>query len=257
LKMVPMSLALFLFFTMWGPWGMFSVSMQSQIGRLEHLLEQENLFVGGKVISFPKDHTYDYEYVQSVQSKFRYIIDHDGSNKIDGWFTEDIYKTSEGGMHRYDIYNHVLKILNIQEVYPRMAEGSSQRFFQAKNSEVTKNHPFEYVIKNIGLNSDMRNLNKQTFSFEEKEIDIQLVAGRIMVNFEGEQAVELLVGDLIDSLSRSFNQYQPEIPQEKMYLEAENESVKVGAQFNYIDWSSEKQRGPITNVGFDLYFSKK
>ena len=138
-----------------------------------------------------------------------------------------------------------------------MAEGSSQRFFQAKNSEVTKNHPFEYVIKNIGLNSDMRNLNKQTFSFEEKEIDIQLVAGRIMVNFEGEQAVELLVGDLIDSLSRSFNQYQPEIPQEKMYLEAENESVKVGAQFNYIDWSSEKQRGPITNVGFDLYFSKK
>jgi hypothetical protein len=49
IKLIPMSLALMLALTSFGPWGMFSVGERSQVGRLQRILSQAGILKDGKV----------------------------------------------------------------------------------------------------------------------------------------------------------------------------------------------------------------
>jgi hypothetical protein len=50
IKFIPISLTIILVLSSFGPWGMFSVSESSQIGRLENLLSKNNMLENGKIV---------------------------------------------------------------------------------------------------------------------------------------------------------------------------------------------------------------
>jgi hypothetical protein len=51
IRLVPLSLCILAFLSVWGPWGAFAVSLNSQRHRLEGLLEKYGLMANGKVVA--------------------------------------------------------------------------------------------------------------------------------------------------------------------------------------------------------------
>ncbi|MBN1633486.1 MAG: DUF4153 domain-containing protein [Ignavibacteria bacterium] len=49
IKIIPISLFIIILFASFGPWGAFSVSLNNQLGRFEHLLTKNNILVDGKI----------------------------------------------------------------------------------------------------------------------------------------------------------------------------------------------------------------
>lgn len=94
IKFIPASLCIAAFVVSFGPWGIFSVSEQSQIGRLRGLLTKNAILVDGKV--HKTESTIPFEDRKQISSVIAYLQMFHGLNGIQPWFGEDLkLETSE------------------------------------------------------------------------------------------------------------------------------------------------------------------
>jgi hypothetical protein len=108
IKFIPASLAIVIFLTSWGPWGMYSVSEQSQLKRLETIFTESGILKEGKLqhenklkegmMSFPPSVNLDYSNDKlltdslhnEVLSIMDYLNEHHGFSGIKQWYSQDI-----------------------------------------------------------------------------------------------------------------------------------------------------------------------
>lgn len=82
---IPVSLFLLLFISAIGPWGMFQLSVQNQVRRLEFLLKKNQLLVNQKLITPPKDYQIPEQNANSIRSILNYLNKRGEINKIHPW----------------------------------------------------------------------------------------------------------------------------------------------------------------------------
>ncbi len=92
--LIPLTLALFLFGSCFGPWGMFAVSERSQVRRLKILLEKNHILVNGKLVTPSNDDLYkikekDGEQITSIMD---YLAHQSGLQVIADWMDTDCRK---------------------------------------------------------------------------------------------------------------------------------------------------------------------
>nr|MBP6730986.1 DUF4153 domain-containing protein [Chitinophagales bacterium] len=92
--LIPLTLALFLFGSCFGPWGMFAVSERSQVKRLKAVLERNGMLLDDKVIMLPVE---DARLLkdsdrQQIISIIEYLSQQYGLQVINSWLNDDCRK---------------------------------------------------------------------------------------------------------------------------------------------------------------------
>ena len=114
IKFIPISLFLFTFFSILGPFNMFRVSQGNQTSRLEALLVKNNLLENG--IAIPAVDTISNEDGNDIKSVLYYLGKHNYLENIPGWFeVEGI----EDKNRSYDIIDYFNLDEKIHDASPR------------------------------------------------------------------------------------------------------------------------------------------
>ena len=84
IKVIPITLCIIAFVTSFGPWGVYSVSQNSQLGRLEQLLERNGILVDGVIV--PAEGEIPFEDRREISAVVHYITTTHGTDRIQPWF---------------------------------------------------------------------------------------------------------------------------------------------------------------------------
>ncbi len=111
IKVIPISLSIFMIFSSFGPWGMFSLSKQIQINRLTRVLEENGLLVDGKIsketqwkvtekgtIKAEKEAPeiiFNKSSLKEVNSIIQYLSDYHGLRDLEPWFDQNLKSVME------------------------------------------------------------------------------------------------------------------------------------------------------------------
>lgn len=272
LRIIPISFVLFIFFTMWGPWGMFAVGMHSQLDRLETLLVENNVLVNGKIVTIESNHPLNnedgYETLSEIHSKFTYIVYHDGAKHIEGWFPETLYAPAKGkGMiqdreySRYDILQNVEDQVGLESYYLKGPTRSNQNrtsFHAVRNDGIKKVKPFEYVWE-VGWISGMKEGTasmKKVQEFDDGKLEIELIGEFLRITHNDSSPVIMKMEEFYNNLRKNTKNVG-DVPSEMMYLEAENENLMVGVQFDFVYFNRDNGKNKSINAELRVYFTPK
>ncbi|MBK8145817.1 MAG: DUF4153 domain-containing protein [Bacteroidetes bacterium] len=89
---IPVSLFLILFISAIGPWGMFQLSVQNQVRRLELLLKKNHLLVDNKLVTPAKDFKIPEANANSIRSILNYLNKRGEIKQIQSWLNESEQK---------------------------------------------------------------------------------------------------------------------------------------------------------------------
>jgi hypothetical protein len=118
---IPTSMCIAVFVVSFGPWGMFAVSENSQVGRLKELLTKNRILVDGRVHS--KHDSVQFEASKQISSIISYLSDIHGFDAIQPWFGESLMSDLAGKASTYKDPAHVARLMGIE--YVRVWQASS------------------------------------------------------------------------------------------------------------------------------------
>lgn len=117
LKLLPYLGAGLLFFSSFGPWGMYSVSVNSQYDRLEKLLVQHNLLENNKAKATANENAIPIEDRASIYSKIQFIASREQEGKLQEWFPEVASTTTPRNGMYYNFSDEAMHSLQITKYY--------------------------------------------------------------------------------------------------------------------------------------------
>lgn len=112
IKIIPASLCVCTLLVTVGPWGMFSVARQSQIGRLESILTQSGILADGSVRPLhgevtPRD-------AREISAILSYLHETHGFSEIQGWFRESLKEDTLASGVAYKSPATVAKMMGVE-----------------------------------------------------------------------------------------------------------------------------------------------
>jgi len=122
IKFIPLSLCALAFLVSVGPWGAFSVSESSQVGRIRTLLEEHQMIADDTVR--PARANVGINDRREISAVLDYLHDVHGYGAIERWFTEPLRVDSTDSRSAWKVPGDVAGMLGIEFVSaPRMAPG--------------------------------------------------------------------------------------------------------------------------------------
>ncbi len=153
LKLLLYLAAGFLFFGVWGPWGMYSISISSQQSHLQNLLTQYHLLENGKAIAIKDENTIPIKDRASIYSKIQYLQSHHGLTQLEVLFPG--VKVSTTTLSRYDSSFAIdaMNILNIKNYYDYQSAFTEQEYNYLSVGSVgpLDIKGFDTIIRNVNL----------------------------------------------------------------------------------------------------------
>ncbi len=116
LKVLPYLAAGFLFFSSFGPWSMYAVSINSQYTHLEKLLVQYNLLENNKSKATTDENAIPIEDRASIYSKIQFIASREQEGKLHEWFPEAASSTENTRLY-YNFADEAMQTLQITKYY--------------------------------------------------------------------------------------------------------------------------------------------
>lgn len=112
IKMISTSLCALAFLISFGPWGMFSVSEQSQIRRLEKMLVADSILVNGAVQKATAPVSEDH--AVQISSILSYLHEVHGFSEIEPWFAESLHLDTVGSGSWFKEPAYVAGLLGVE-----------------------------------------------------------------------------------------------------------------------------------------------
>lgn len=256
IKVIPLSLALFMIFSSFGPWGMFGLSRRDQMDRLSHLLEENGLLVQGKIQTevqwkitekggikaFEKVREINLERttLNNLNSIVQYLHDYHGLESLQPWFEQDLksimnasankskLKTSSMEWDELVVESMGLKFVPEYELITKSNEVRNLNF----NSAGEFNYPiadYEQLMR-IDLNRYTKKAEKDALRFQ---IDPEDESTLILEFNEKENRIEL--AEFVEELEMRYTNSYNTVPWEDLQLEFENKEIKLLFFFENID----------------------
>ncbi|MCE1165682.1 MAG: DUF4153 domain-containing protein [Bacteroidetes bacterium] len=244
IKYIPVSLCIIALATSAGPWSAFSLSLNSQLSRLEEVLKKNSILVDGKIVK--NDNGIPDNEMSDVRSILEYLIQRRKLEKIQPWFSENLAevtadKTRE--FRRSDYY----KLQGIMDLMG--LKGAKQQEFRNK----------KYI--NV-VTKDMKVLDVEKFgrllfyeSYPQDTIVKKFGKDSVMVSFD--RALNTMsVSSGNDSLKFDINpalkSLDTETP-EKQSMTIDNETGRLRARLLIKSFDAEKQSDSIKINGLQAY----
>ncbi len=230
LKFLPYLAAGFLFFAVWGPWSMYSVSIRSQSAHLNNLLNQYHLLESGHAVAVKDENTIPLKNRASIYSKIQYLGEHDKLAELQTLFPTVKLSTSTSGRIDYDFSMNAMKVLNITNYYSYVPGPDAEEYLylNAVQSAVVSVEGFDTEIRDVNIFFDQTGTNFSTYSVNTSTYIFTLQNNTIKV-IENNQEVFSI--DLTDQLKDWVQKYggNPGLMQQKV-APSENTQMVVYAE---------------------------
>lgn len=241
IRLVPESLVLVAVLVSFGTWGAYSVSLSSQLGRLERTLAKNGLLVNGKTVKLEKE--LGAEERRQLSACLDYVVTFHGTGPLKKYFSRNLYTLAEknrGGYWRgTDTARELMKDLG--QTYLSGVEGGASDYasFSAERTELGIGG-FDLAVR---------------FTTRYNALGEGSPAGRhsVVLNsgaqslkiFKGRQfEIEVPLKPVRDGLSGYKGIHSEAVPQELLSASAENGSAKVKVYF-YLLSGNRKDGGEI------------
>ncbi|MFA7327575.1 MAG: DUF4153 domain-containing protein [Candidatus Kapaibacterium sp.] len=269
IKFIPISLAVMLVLSSFGPWGMFSISENSQLNRLDKLLKENSLLENGKIVneviwvkdSLPELHSekietninkIDSTTNANIISLVRYIITNHDFNEIAKYFKQDLESlialndsSDSYNWSTYRISSMVIKTFGLTEYY----KGELSRTIQINSSrgefiniegyqkllEFSYNNYNEILItpkenNEFEIDNEIDDNNILSIQYEGKQVKFDL-SSIFEISTSNEEYDDTVVNQekLTFKSTDNFNQFKLEI--ENVIINNEKEFLRFNGRF--------------------------
>lgn len=253
IKIIPATLCIIAFLSSFGPWGAFSVSINSQVNRLEDLLVSNNILVNGKIVkaeTVPED-TITYR----VSSILYYLKERDALHELQPWFSYNF-----AGFYNTDSLKNREEEILMQEMGLTYSHKMSGDYYyinysaQENSSLNVKDYDYLYNFSTFNLPletlSDEKNIDKKTGSFK---IDSVVITLRLNDAKNGLIILRNMKDELLLDVMRIIKERNitgnDNINPELMTIEAENSALKIKLMIKYLYGERREEKSEITNLG--------
>jgi hypothetical protein len=226
IKMIPASLCAFAFLISIGPWGMFSVSEQSQIQRLKEMLAADSILVNGMVQKAPS--TVSNEHEVQISAILSYLHQVHGYSAIQPWFSETLRIDTAGARNWFKEPEYVAELMGV-DFNPYEAPGRDKNFSIYVDPQTPISiSDYEYMVR-AGYGGFMANVKPARESETSK---IETTADSVTVIFLAESApsdtIMISLRPLIDRVIAAHADVRgSQIPGEKAMFEYETAGFKI------------------------------
>jgi hypothetical protein len=271
IKLIPVSLALMLALTSFGPWGMFAVGERSQVNRLEKLLTGAGILKDGKVHQealwrlhardgLVSDNLNGNEAVLSdslhneVHSILDYLDTHHGFEAIRPWFGQDMDSLITLAVKEDRYVNEAriyMQSLGLTYEYRMKDEETQYMQFNAVDRILIPLTDYDYMVDLSGsLDMDCEfSLDGEDHAWEEKDGHYTLSSSEGQVRF----ALDSLATALI---ARHGHSMQHQLGQSQMTLSDTLDSWAVLLEVNYLHVERTGKQPRITGANGRLFLAK-
>lgn len=241
MKLFFFSFAVVAFLSSFGPWGVFEVSVRSQVSHLEELLTEIGALQNGQLQIVSADNVDD-KIEQEISGVVDYLAGHDRLDEVQAWTSIDLSKAFEN----YEVRNEFMSAIGLTfnmwgtdqfPVDPLFAQYNTtwglpldisgyDTLFQLDANYDSSNSSYNMEVK---MNGEVNNLSKEISS-----------TGELIVKYdESEFRFDLFaLKDVLDeqNLNRNFYEFDPGL----MTLTDENDDYRAkilieSISFNFTD----------------------
>ncbi len=239
-----------------GPWGVFSLSEQSQKGRLETLLSRNGLLEGG-TIRQAAGAVPDQDIVQ-ISSILSYLNEMHGYGAIQSWFREPLKEEKEGRPVRLRP-EEVTKKLGVEYMRGARSGFGSERTLRARKQSYFDIAGYDRMVTGLFTGEA-----GELYGLEDAGVTCTVSKGLkqlTLVVKEGEGAGESLTYELlprVESLYAEWGLTNPEaIPLGELAIDAEGEHLKARLYLRHIQLEQKEEGLEIRNLSMDLLYALK
>lgn len=264
IRIVPASLCLVALLAAFGPWGAFQVSRKSQIMRLQKILEGDGLLVGGKLAKSPG--TVTRRSNQEISSIAQYLEERDALRELSPWIPsmDDSTQGHSTAWHRaLDNKFAFLEALELPYLPP--AHGGPGEAEAVSFSCGTCSGPmkrvsgFDFLYVDFQSSaagdgfrgSDGRDAEGLRFAFD---------PGSGLLNFSERDSAGPsldLIGLFLRLRERYPDAYELNLPEDEMYLEQEDNRMKVGVRLRNLTGEAAPDTARLREFTADVFVKLK
>lgn len=277
IKVIPISLCLMAFLSSFGPWGAFSISYRSQLNRLENLLTEAGILVNGKVRKVQD--TLSYQHTEQINSIVRYLDDADKLSGLQPWFNKSLDslfspKDSNDYVNRPSI---VLDQMGVEEYYSYYGNYREEDGVYIKNYYFySENNGAAVDVKGYDLyypsfywyhyNSDTDYEQYLTGGDDSLKLKFSQTMSEMLLKRRNEVLLKIELKDFIKRLQdfratkQSHKTYSDEstyVPADKMFVEAENDSIRLRINFANVTFQGKNDTITINNANAGVLYKRK
>lgn len=248
IKILPASLCILLLLSSFGPWGAFSVSENSQTGRLKQLLEKNSILVDGSIQKAKAP--IPFEDAKQISSIITYLHDIHGYDRIQPWYEENLKQDSAGDRLAYKDPPLVTKIMGIEYVKTWFGVTGNEVILNADPEGVMDVEGYSWMIRTDYISGGQLDKN-----FINQDISYRISAGLDTIEFthksEGNITDSLQI-DLYKIMVKLVKDYgninASHIPPEKMSVSDANQRMKVKVYLKH--FRIRRQGGDVKPIAY-------
>jgi hypothetical protein len=246
---LPTSLCIATFIVTFGPWGVFTVSENSQVARLKELLSKNHILVDGRVQS---DHdSVQFEATKQISSIISYLSDIHGFAAIQPWFGVTL---ESGSMHKGSNFNDpavVAKLMGIEYVRVWQASSDGSMLLIADRDRALSIDGYDRLLR---VQRVFAGMPKREFSGQELEYRVgeDLSTMTLTVSYDAKvvDSLQIDLQPLVNKLLLDYGNATTErIPNERMAIVAASQTTKVKLFLSSI--RVQRRGGETKVVAFD------
>ncbi|MFA5404473.1 MAG: DUF4153 domain-containing protein [Ignavibacteria bacterium] len=257
IKIIPYSLCIIAFLTSFGPWGAFSLSEKSQIGRLEEILTNNKILVDGKIVK--ATNPISDEERQDVSSVIQFLNDRKLMNRIQPWFDVEI-DTIKGGQVESVYKSKEAKITELMGIeyslYRRnYSQDDKYLYFNLKEFNSLNIKGFDYLIRY------RYNLYEKGEKIKQFQIDS---TNRICFEFNDDSLLLSIKNNDVPIENIKFEKFieytrkiKKELVLNDLSIDGENEIIKYKIVFQNISGNREDNKNKIQSFNSEVFLKIK
>lgn len=257
IKIIPYSLCIISFLTSFGPWGAFSLSEKSQLGRLEEILTKNKILVEGKIVKATIQ--ISDEERQDVSSVVQFLSERKSLSKIQPWFNQEI-DTIKGGVVNGKYKSKEAKITDLMGIeytlYKRYDMQDNKYFyFSLKEYGSMSLTGYDYLIKYRFNAYDKEERIKQFIVDSTNTIDFTFSTDSL--EFVIKNNSKPLSNIKIEKLIEDARKLKTELALRDMSVEGENDKIKYKIIFQNLNGNFEDNKIKVQSFFAEVFLKLK
>lgn len=257
IKIIPYSLCIIAFLTSFGPWGAFSVSERSQIGRLEEILVNNKILIEGKILK--ANIQISEEEGQDVSSIINFLKERNSLDRIQPWFDmkiDTINSSMENGIYKSQVVK-IMDLMGIKYVNYRknFREENKNLYVSLREYGFVNVKNYDYMLKYFyNLNDREGKINQHrvdsthliSFEFNPDESALKIKDNDIVIE-------KIVISDFIESIRK----VKSEPTMKDMSIDGENEKIKYKIVVINLSCDKEEDKEHINLFNVEVFLKFK
>ncbi|PLX28427.1 MAG: hypothetical protein C0600_09745 [Ignavibacteria bacterium] len=256
IKAIPLTMAVLTALISFGPWGAFSVSEQSQVARMQTILEENQVLRDGKIIA-PED-SLAFPAAKEVSAVLDYLHEMHGYEAIEAWFGESLKADAPEARSEWKDPSEVTAMLGAEFVPVFRLSSADAISLEAAYDDVLVVTGYDRILPSRYFDEN----GEKELIFDEGSYEFSSAFDSLTLRVSHADSlsdtVVVALKPFVDSLrARYHNSSSRDIPIESMSVSAEGIYTRVKVYFWLLRLQRQEEDVRVTRVRVQVLWGKE